>query len=49
MKEYLCSSEEVLKEQGVTDKGLSPADASERLSSHGPNKLAEGKKETASP
>lgn len=46
MKEYLCSSEEVLKEQGVTDKGLSPADASERLSSHGPNKLAEGKKES---
>lgn len=46
MKEYLCSYEKVLSEQGVTENGLSSSDASERLTAHGPNKLAEGKKES---
>lgn len=44
MKEYLCSYEKVLSEQGVTENGLSSSDASERLTAHGPNKLAEGKR-----
>lgn len=49
MKEYLCSYEKVLSEQGVTENGLSSSDASERLTAHGPNKLAEGKKESLLP
>jgi len=46
LKEYLRSSEEVLKEQGVTVDGLSEQQAAERLEKNGPNKLVEGKKES---
>jgi len=46
LKEYLRSSEEVLKEQGVTTDGLSEKQAAERLEKNGPNKLVEGKKES---
>ena len=46
MKEYLKSSDEVLKEQGSSEHGLSAAQAAERLEKNGPNKLAEGKKVT---
>ena len=46
MKEYLKSSDEVLKEQESSEQGLSAAKAAERLAKNGPNKLAEGKKVT---
>ena len=46
LKEYLRSSEEVLKEQGVTHDGLNENEARVRLEKNGPNKLVEGKKES---
>ena len=46
MKEYLSSSDEVLKSQGVTENGLSEKEAAARLEKNGKNKLAEGKKES---
>ena len=46
MKEYLKSSEEVLKEQGTGENGLSTDEATKRLEANGKNKLKEDKKET---
>ena len=46
MKEYLRSKETVLNELGVTENGLSTAEAEARLEKNGKNKLAEGKKES---
>ena len=46
MKEYLKSSEDVLKEQGTSLNGLSEPDAKKRLEKNGKNKLVEGKKES---
>ena len=43
-KDYLKNSQTVLEEQGSSLQGLSGAEAARRLESHGPNKLAEGKK-----
>ena len=45
-KEYLLSHEEVMKGLSVTEEGLTKEEAAERLSKYGPNKLAEGKKES---
>lgn len=44
MKDYLKSSEEVLKEQETEWNGLSSAEAEKRVETYGKNKLAEGKK-----
>ena len=46
MKEYLRTKEEVLKELGVDENGLSTSEAQARLEKNGKNKLAEGKKES---
>ena len=46
MKEYLKSSEEVIKEQNTSYEGLSTSEADLRLEKNGKNKLAEGKKES---
>lgn len=46
MKEYLASTEEVLREQNSDSGGLSAAEASRRLEQCGKNKLKEGKKES---
>jgi len=46
MKEYLSESSAVLREHRTTEQGLSSDEASSRLSSVGPNKLEEGKKES---
>ena len=46
MKEYLKSSNEVLKELNTDENGLSNEEAAKRLEANGKNKLAEGKKET---
>lgn len=46
MKEYLCEKEEVLKNYDSSEKGLTQAQADERLQKNGKNKLAEAKKET---
>ncbi len=45
-KEYLLSHEEVMKGLSVTEDGLTKEEAAGRLSKYGPNKLAEGKKES---
>jgi len=45
-KTYTLSTDEVLKNLGVDEKGLSEAQARERLEKYGPNKLQEGKKPT---
>ncbi len=44
MKDYLKSSEEVLKEQKTEWNGLSSSEAAKRIETFGKNKLAEGKK-----
>ena len=44
MKEYLCEKEEVLKNYDSSEKGLTQAQADERLQKNGKNKLAEAKK-----
>lgn len=44
MKEYLRDSEEVMKEQNVSESGLCPAEVDARLARFGHNKLADGKK-----
>ena len=44
MKEYLCSTEEVLSELSATEAGLSNTEAATRLEKNGKNKLVEGKK-----
>ncbi len=44
MKEYLCSTEEVLSELSATEAGLSSTEAAARLEKNGKNKLVEGKK-----
>ncbi len=46
MKEYLCEKEEVLNNYDSSEKGLTQAQADERLQKNGKNKLAEAKKET---
>lgn len=46
MKEYLQSVEDVLKEQGTSETGLTASEAQERLLKNGPNKLQEQKKDT---
>lgn len=46
MKEYLCSAEEVLKEQQTGEGGLCAVQVEERVGLYGKNKLAEGKKVT---
>ncbi len=46
MKEYLCSVEEVLKEQQTGEGGLCAVQVEERAGLYGKNKLAEGKKIT---
>ncbi len=46
MKEYLRSSDEVLKELSTNENGLSNEEAEKRLEQNGKNKLKEGKKET---
>ena len=45
-KEYLLSHEEVMKGLSVTEDGLTKEEAAGRLSEYGPNKLAEGNKES---
>ena len=46
MKEYLCTTEEVLSGLGVTElEGLPALKASELLEEYGPNKLADAKKD----
>ena len=46
MKEYLSEVSQVMAEQKTRPEGLSSSEAAERLQKHGPNKLAEGKKES---
>ncbi len=46
MKDYLLGIPDVLAEQKAAASGLSSAEAADRLQKNGPNKLAEGKKET---
>ncbi len=45
-KEYLLSVDSVIDEQKSSPDGLAPEEAAKRLSEHGPNKLAEGKKDS---
>ena len=45
-KTYTLSTEEVLKNLGVDENGLSAAQAQQRLEKYGPNKLKEGEKPT---
>lgn len=44
MKEYLEKSSKILDELQTTEQGLSEAEAARRLSEHGPNRLAAGKR-----
>ena len=46
MKEYLESSEAVLRAQKTTAEGLTTDEAEKRLAEHGKNKLEEGKKKS---
>ena len=46
MKFYLEKTEEVLRQVGSAEDGISSAEASERLLKNGKNKLVEGKKES---
>ena len=46
MKEYLSEVSQVMAEQKTRPEGHSSSEAAERLQKHGPNKLAEGKKES---
>lgn len=46
MKEYLKSSQEVLREQDASGQGLSQREAEKREQEFGKNKLAEGKKDS---
>jgi len=45
-KNYMMSSEEVLRDLGVTSEGLSTDEAKRRLEKYGPNKLKEAEKAT---
>ena len=45
-KTYTQSAQEVLRELGVTEQGLTSAQAQERLAKYGPNKLKEAEKPT---
>ena len=45
-KTYTLSTDQVLKNLGVDENGLSTAQAQERLEKYGPNKLKEGEKPT---
>ena len=45
-KNYTQSPEEVLQELGVSENGLSGAQAQERLTQYGPNKLKDAEKPT---
>ena len=45
-KTYTQSAEEVLRELGVSEEGLTTAEAQERLAKYGPNKLKEAEKPT---
>ena len=46
MKEYLEKSSKILDELQTTEQGLSEAEAARRLSEHGPDRLAAGKKKS---
>ena len=46
MKEYLEKSSKILDELQTTEQGLSETEAARRLSEHGPNRLAAGKKKS---
>ncbi|TVQ67445.1 MAG: cation-transporting P-type ATPase [Balneolaceae bacterium] len=46
-KWYALDADAVLEQLKVTTEGLSPAEAEERLNQYGPNKLPEGKKQSA--
>ena len=46
MKEYLEKSSKILDELQTTEQGLSEVEAARRLSEHGPNRLAAGKKKS---
>lgn len=46
LKHYFMSKEDVLREVGSTERGLTSAEVSQRLSKYGPNRLEEGKKTT---
>lgn len=46
MEPYLISQEEVLSEMNTGIRGLSAQEAERRLTKYGPNRLAEGKKES---
>ncbi len=46
MKDYLKPFDEVLGEWGSSARGLSDETAAQRLGEHGPNRLAQGKKDT---
>ena len=45
-KTYTLTTQQVLENLGVDEKGLSTAQAQERLQKYGPNKLKEGEKPT---
>ena len=45
-KTYTLSTQQVLENLGVDEKGLSSQQARERLEKYGPNKLKEGEKPT---
>ena len=46
MKPYLISQDEVLRQLDGNSQGLTGQEAKKRLEEHGPNRLAEGKKES---
>lgn len=46
MKHYFMSKDDALKEVGSSQNGLSSAEAGQRLSKYGPNRIEEGKKTT---
>ena len=46
MKHYLISQDEVLQQLGSNSRGLTGQEAAKRLEKTGPNRLAEGKKES---
>ena len=47
MREYLKTTEEVLREQECTAAGLTSSEVEKRMNRFGPNKLNEGEKESS--